>query len=66
MIFAGLAFAGTGRLINEIFPSNKASEMAEESKRHNKAMEEYTRAKEAYQKQLTELNNQRIERDRNQ
>lgn len=66
MLAAGFAFAGSSKIVNTIFPNERGHDYTEEVKRHNLAIEAYTRDKEAYEKQLSELAYQEHQRDRNQ
>ena len=66
MIAAGFAFAGSSKIVNTIFPNSGSKDYVEEAKRHNLAMEAYTKDKEAYDKALEELSYQEHLRDKNQ
>ena len=57
-IFAGFAFAGASKLVNLITP-NHASE---EIKRHNLAMEEYTKARNDFDDKLSARRQKMLER----
>lgn len=65
MVVAGFAFAGSSKLVNALFPGDKIDH-GEEIKRHNLAMEEYTRDREKYNKEMAELAYQEHQRDKNQ
>ena len=52
-LFAGFAFAGAGIIMHYLQPNTNA----QESKRHNKALEQLDRAKEAWYEHTVEKTN---------
>ena len=65
MIVEGFAFAGSSKVVNDLFPEDKVDN-GEEIKRHDLAVEEYTRARDKYNKDIEELAYKESQRNENQ
>lgn len=60
MMAAGFAFAFAGKIVNELFPSNRSTAVRDEMRRNKMAVEQYNQAKYKWEHRIRS----QIEKDR--